>query len=81
MCEVQSCFKRYEKKYLLTPAQYRAFRQGMGSFMIPDAHPKYTICNIYYVDDAAVDSAEQKKCSFLQRIQPVMVLNHGSQAR
>ena len=48
MCEVQSCFKRYEKKYLLTPAQYRAFRQGMGSFMIPDAHPKYTICNLYY---------------------------------
>ena len=48
MCEVQSCFRRYEKKYLLTPAQYRAFRQGMGSSMIPDEHPRYTICNIYY---------------------------------
>ena len=48
MSEVQSCFARYEKKYLLTPAQYRAVRQGMRSDMIPDAHPRYTICNVYY---------------------------------
>ena len=48
MSEVQSCFARYEKKYLLTPAQYRAVRQGMRFCMIPDAHPKYTICNVYY---------------------------------
>ncbi len=48
MCQVQSCFERYEKKYLLTPAQYRAVRQGMKSHMIPDVHPKYTICNVYY---------------------------------
>ena len=48
MCEVQSCFKRYEKKYLLTPAQYRAVRQGMAFYMTPDAHPKYSISNVYY---------------------------------
>ena len=48
MCEVQSCFKRYEKKYLLTPAQYRAVRQGMAPFMTPDEHPKYSISNVYY---------------------------------
>ena len=51
MCEVQSCCERYEKKYQLTPAQYRAFRQGMKSFMVPDEHPKYTICNVYYDTD------------------------------
>ena len=48
MSEVQSCFQRYEKKYLLTPAQYAAVKRGMASFMKPDAHPRYTICNIYY---------------------------------
>ena len=51
MCQVQSCFERYEKKYLLTPAQYRAVRQGMASRMVPDEHPKYTICNVYYDTD------------------------------
>lgn len=48
MCEAQSCFRRYEKKYLLTQAQYRAVRQGMAPYTTPDAHPKYSICNIYY---------------------------------
>ena len=48
MCEIQSCFKRYEKKYLLTPAQYRAMRFGMAAYMKPDAHPRYSISNIYY---------------------------------
>ena len=48
MSELQTCFQRYEKKYLLTPAQYRAVRQGMAPYMTPDVHPKYTICNVYY---------------------------------
>ena len=48
MSELQSCFKRYEKKYLLTQEQYLAVKRGMEPYMIPDAHPKYTIGNIYY---------------------------------
>ena len=48
MSDIQSCFKRYEKKYLLTPEQYRAMRFGMAQFMKPDAHPRYSIGNIYY---------------------------------
>ncbi len=48
MPDLQSCFKRYEKKYLLTPEQYIAVKRGMAPFMKPDAHPQYTICNIYY---------------------------------
>ena len=48
MCEIQSCFKRYEKKYLLTPEQYRAVRFGMAQYMKPDEHPRYSISNIYY---------------------------------
>lgn len=48
MSVIQSCFKRYEKKYLLTEAQYEAMRLGMAEYMIPDEHPSYSISNIYY---------------------------------
>ncbi len=48
MSDIQSSFKRYEKKYLLTQEQYLAVKQGMAQYMIPDAHPRYTICNLYY---------------------------------
>ena len=48
MSEIQSCFKRYETKYLLTHEQYAAMLDGMAPYMKPDAHPRYTICNIYY---------------------------------
>ena len=53
MNEIQSCFKRCEQKYLLTRAQYRAFKQGMAPYMIPDLYPRYSIRNIYF--DTAYD--------------------------
>ena len=48
MSGIQSCFKRYEKKYLLSEAQYDAMRLGMAAYMKPDEHPRYSISNIYY---------------------------------
>lgn len=48
MANVQSCFKRYEKKYRLTPAQQRMIIEGMREHMTADEHAAYTICNIYY---------------------------------
>ena len=48
MSEIQSCFQRYEKKYLLTREQYRAVRAGMLPYMEPDAYPHYSISSIYY---------------------------------
>ena len=48
MSGIQSCFKRYEKKYLLTAGQYEAMRFGMAAYMKPDEHPRYSIGNIYY---------------------------------
>ena len=44
---IQNCFKRYEKKFLLTKAQYEAMKRGMEGHMEPDAHSNYTICNLY----------------------------------
>ena len=48
MANVQSCFKRYEKKYRLTPAQQRMIIEGMREHMTADEHAAYTICDIYY---------------------------------
>ena len=45
---LQCNFKRYEKKYPLTPAQYDAVRKGMEAYMKPDEYSRYTICNVYY---------------------------------
>ena len=51
MSEIQSCFKRVEKKYLLTYDQYQAMRKGMERYVKPDAYSHYTICNVYYDTD------------------------------
>ena len=48
---IQCSFKRYEKKYLLNPAQYDAVREGMSAYMTPDRYSNYTICNVYYDTD------------------------------
>ena len=48
MSKIQSCFERYEKKYLLTPEQHRAVLLEMAPYMMPDEHPRYSISNIYY---------------------------------
>ena len=48
---VQCCFKRYEKKYMLTPEQYRKFREAMQTEMEPDQYGSYSISNLYYDTD------------------------------
>lgn len=48
---IQQSFRRVEKKYLLSRAQYQALRDGMEPYMRADAHGCYTICNIYYDTD------------------------------
>ena len=51
MANIQSCFKRYEKKYCLTLAQQQAILQKMQPYMKKDAYGQYTICNLYYDTD------------------------------
>lgn len=41
-------FKRNEKKYLLTEAQYRQLRKNIGYKIKPDRFPSGLVCNIYY---------------------------------
>jgi len=51
MSEIQCCFRRYEKKYLLTTAQYEAMREGMAPYVRPDEYGRYSLGNVYYDTD------------------------------
>ena len=47
MTEIQD-FKRIEKKYVLTLAQYSALRQAISSTMQQDKYGNYTVNSLYY---------------------------------
>ena len=49
--KMQFSFKRYEKKYMLTPDQFTRMLAGMKNYMCADEFGRYTICNIYYDTD------------------------------
>ncbi len=48
---IQCCFKRYEKKYLITKKQQEVLLETMRQHMQADTYGKYTVCNIYYDTD------------------------------
>lgn len=48
MNNTQEVFKRYEKKYLLTQAQFTALTPALKKYMQIDQYGKHTICNIYF---------------------------------
>ena len=48
---IQTCFKRIEKKYLLSKAQYYAMLNGIENTMEPDLYANYEIGNVYYDTD------------------------------
>lgn len=49
--KIQSSFKRYEKKYLLTEKQYNMLLKGMQAYVKPDEYGKTTNCSLYYDTD------------------------------
>ena len=51
MAETQLTFKRYEKKYLLSPEQYRALRASLEGRIRPDQFAHSTVCSIYFDDE------------------------------
>ncbi len=48
---IQTCFRRIEKKYLLSKAQYYAVLNGIENTMEPDLYANYAISNVYYDTD------------------------------
>lgn len=51
MNTIQYSFQRYEKKFLLTPGQYKALIPELLRHMSTDQYGLHTICNIYYDTD------------------------------
>lgn len=67
MQQAKLLFQRYEKKYLLTEAQYRQVIEAICEKMVPDAHARYSIKNIYFDTEdydlirTSVDGADYKE--------------------
>lgn len=47
----QMIFKRKEMKYLLSPEQYRNFRERISEYMSEDKYGLHTICSVYFDSD------------------------------
>ena len=55
MSETKLSFKRYEKKYLLSPERGEAVRRALEGRVVPDLYFKSTVCSLYYdTDDYAL---------------------------
>ena len=67
--KMQFSFKRYEKKYMLTPEQYARMLAGMENHMRADEFGRYTICNIYYdTDDFRLIRASLEKPVYKEKL-------------
>ena len=66
---VQYNFKRYEKKFFLTPEQYELFIKKINAYVSPDEYGEYTICNIYYdTDDYRLIRASIEKPVYKEKL-------------
>ena len=66
---VQCCFRRYEKKYFVTPAQQRTLLDGISAHMRKDDYGQYTICSIYYdTDDWRLIRASLEKPEYKEKL-------------
>ncbi len=67
--KIQFCFKRYEKKYMLTPDQLAKMLAGINGHMRADEFGRYTICNIYYdTDDFQLIRASLEKPVYKEKL-------------
>ena len=67
--KMQFSFKRYEKKYMLTPDQLEKILAGMEGCMRADEFGHYTIGNIYYdTDDFQLIRASLEKPVYKEKL-------------
>lgn len=52
MAEIKFTFKRLEKKYLLSAAQYERLMEELRGHIEPDRFHRSTVCSIYYDNDS-----------------------------
>lgn len=48
---MQTTFKRFEKKYMITTSKYDQLMKAISSYIESDNYSKYTVSNIYYDTD------------------------------
>ncbi len=66
---IKTSFERYEKKYFLTPDQYRLFKERLAHYVKADEYPTYTLCNIYYdTDDYRLIRASLEKPAYKEKL-------------
>ena len=51
MKDTRLTFKRYEKKYILSPWDYEALWERLAPRMQPDEFFSSTVCSVYYDTD------------------------------
>lgn len=58
----QKVFNRYEKKYLLEPEVYEAFKRELDAYMVEDEYGWHTIRNVYFdtADDRLIRTSIEK---------------------
>ena len=65
----QCTFERYEKKYLLSAAQYRQFREKAAERLAEDQYGKSAILSVYYdTPDARLIRASMEKPAYKEKL-------------
>lgn len=66
---IQSCFERYEKKYIVSPAQQKFLLEEIRPHIKEDVFGRYSICNIYYdTDDWQLVRASVEKPVYKEKL-------------
>lgn len=66
---IQTCFKRYEKKYKITAKQKELLLKAAAEYIKEDEYGKYSICNIYYdTDDMRLIRASLEKPIYKEKL-------------
>ena len=66
---MQSAFKRYEKKYLITCEQSEAVRQVIKEHMVLDRYGEYSVSNLYFdTENWSVIRASIEKPAFKEKL-------------
>ena len=74
---IQYSFRRYEKKYFLSPCQQEQLLRRIAPYIKEDAFGSYTICNIYYdTPDWRLIRASLEKPAYKEKLR-VRSCSHG----
>lgn len=69
MSSPQQIFDRYEKKYILTPAQLSCLQEALAPYFTADVYGLHTICSVYYdTDDFLITQLSNEKPVYKEKL-------------